>query len=81
MALIKVADRVDKDYSDLKTDVLLLEQRRQALEDRAGRIEAKLRELEQEKTDNRKLIFGAAVTIAAGIITTIFSILINFNGH
>lgn len=79
MAMIKFNDKTNPEYTDLTTHVLLSEQRRKSIEERADRLERKIQELEYERKGNRRLIYGAVLSIVTGIVTTVFSILLNFN--
>lgn len=74
MAVINVSSNKNIEFLDLEVHAIMCEQRRLALEEKINNINVRVEEYEQQQLANRRLMFGAIVSIVTGIITTIVSL-------
>ena len=79
MAVISIPNNKSLEVSDLETHVMLAEQRRQSLADQILRIEKEVEEIKNHATASRRLVIGAIISIVTGVMTTVFSVLLNYN--
>lgn len=75
MAIINVQSNKNIEFLDLEVHAIMCEQRRLALEEKINSVAARIDEYEQQQLANKRLMFGAIVSIATGIVTTIVSLL------
>lgn len=75
MAVINVSSNKNIEFLDLEVHAIMCEQRRLALEEKINNINVRVEEYEQQQLANKRLMFGAIVSIATGIVTTIVSLL------
>ena len=77
MALIHIPDyQKTLESSDLETHVALCAERYKKLDENSERLEKKIELMIESNKENRKMIVGAGVTIATGIISYLISSLI-----
>lgn len=74
MAVINVHNNKNIEFTDLEVHAIMCEQRRLALEEKINVIAGRVKEYEQQQLANKRLMLGAIVSIATGIITTIVSL-------
>jgi len=79
MAVITIPNNKHPEYSDLETHVLLCEHRRLALEEKIKYLEKEVEQIKAQNKTTKKLILGAVISIITGIMTTVFSIALNYN--
>jgi len=75
MAVINVHSNKNIEFVDLEVHVVMCEQRRLALEEKINAVADRINDYEQQQLANKRLVLGAIVSIATGIITTIVSLL------
>lgn len=75
MAVINVHSNKNIEFVDLEVHVVMCEQRRLALEEKINAVAGRIADYEQQQLANKRLVLGAIVSIATGIITTIVSLL------
>jgi hypothetical protein len=49
------------------------------LADQILRIEKEVEEIKNHATASRRLVIGAIISIVTGVMTTVFSVLLNYN--
>ena len=74
MAIINVQSNKNIEFLDLEVHAIMCEQRRLALEEKINAVAARIDEYEQQQKANKRLMLGAIVSIATGIVTTIVSL-------
>jgi hypothetical protein len=74
MAIINVQSNKNIEFLDLEVHAIMCEQRRLALEEKINSVALRIEEYEQQQLANKRLMLGAIVSIATGIITTIVSL-------
>jgi hypothetical protein len=74
MAIINVQSNKNIEFLDLEVHAVMCEQRRLALEEKINSVALRIEEYEQQQLANKRLMLGAIVSIATGIITTIVSL-------
>ena len=74
MAIINVPNNKNIEFLDLEVHAIMCEQRRLALEEKINSVADRLEEYEQQQLANKRLMLGAIVSIATGIVTTIVSL-------
>ena len=74
MAIINVPNNKNIEFLDLVVHAIMCEQRRLALEEKINSVALRIEEYEQQQLANKRLMLGAIVSIATGIITTIVSL-------
>jgi len=74
MGVINVRSDKNIEFVDLEVHVIMCEQRRLALEEKINSVEGRIKDYEQQQTANKRLMLGAIVSIATGIVTTIVSL-------
>jgi uncharacterized protein (DUF849 family) len=74
MALINVQSNKNIEFVDLEVHAIMCEQRRLALEEKINSVADRIEEYEQQQLANKRLMLGAIVSIATGIVTTIVSL-------
>lgn len=74
MAIINVQSNKNIEFVDLEVHAIMCEQRRLALEEKINAVAGRIEEYEQQQLANKRLMFGAIVSIATGIVTTIVSL-------
>jgi hypothetical protein len=74
MGLINVKSNKNIEFVDLEVHAIICEQRRLALEEKINSVASRIEEYEQQQTANKRLMLGAIVSIATGIVTTIVSL-------
>ena len=74
MAVINVRSNKNIEFVDLEVHAIMCEQRRLALEEKINSVALRIEEYEQQQTANKRLMLGAIVSIATGIVTTIVSL-------
>lgn len=74
MALINVQSNKNIEFLDLEVHAIMCEQRRLALEEKINAVISRLDEYDQQQLANKRLMLGAIVSIATGIVTTIVSL-------
>ena len=79
MAVIPVFDNKNIETKDLEVHVAMCEYRRRLIEDKISNVEKDITVLNEQSALSRKLLLGAALSIITGVITTLVSLLINFN--
>jgi hypothetical protein len=79
MAVITIPSNKHPEYSDLETHVLLCEHRRLALEEKIKNLEKEVEQIKAQNKTTKKLILGAVISIITGIMTTVFSVALNYN--
>lgn len=75
MALLNVQSDKNIEFKDLEVHAIMCEQRRLALEEKINSVAARIEEYEEQQKANKRLVLGAIVSIATGIVTTIVSLL------
>lgn len=75
MGLINVQSNKNIEFLDLEVHAIMCEQRRLALEEKINSVAARIEEYEEQQKANKRLVLGAIVSIATGIVTTIVSLL------
>jgi uncharacterized protein (DUF849 family) len=74
MAVINVRSDKNIEFTDLEVHAIMCEQRRLVLEEKINSVALRIEEYEQQQLANKRLMFGAIVSIATGIVTTIVSL-------
>lgn len=74
MAIINVHNNKNIEFLDLEVHAIMCEQRRLALEEKINSVADRIEEYEQQQLANKRLMLGAIVSIATGIVTTIVSL-------
>ena len=74
MAIINVPSNKNIEFLDLEVHAIMCEQRRLALEEKINSVADRIEEYEQQQLANKRLMLGAIVSIATGIVTTIVSL-------
>ena len=74
MAIINVPSNKNIEFLDLEVHAIICEQRRLALEEKINSVADRIEEYEQQQLANKRLMLGAIVSIATGIVTTIVSL-------
>lgn len=74
MAIINVQSNKNIEFVDLEVHAIMCEQRRLALEEKINAVTNRIEEYEQQQLANKRLMLGAIVSIATGIVTTIVSL-------
>ena len=74
MAIINVHNNKNIEFLDLEVHAIVCEQRRLALEEKINSVADRIEEYEQQQLANKRLMLGAIVSIATGIVTTIVSL-------
>jgi hypothetical protein len=74
MAIINVHNNKNIEFLDLEVHAIMCEQRRLALEEKINSVADRIGEYEQQQLANKRLMLGAIVSIATGIVTTIVSL-------
>ena len=74
MSIINVPSNKNIEFLDLEVHAVMCEQRRLALEEKINSVALRIEEYEQQQLSNKRLMLGAIVSIATGIITTIVSL-------
>ncbi len=74
MAVINVRSNKNIEFVDLEVHAIMCEQRRLALEEKINSVAIRIEEYEQQQLANKRLMLGAIVSIATGIVTTIVSL-------
>jgi len=74
MAVINVRSDKNIEFVDLEVHAIMCEQRRLALEEKINSVADRIEEYEQQQLANKRLMLGAIVSIATGIVTTIVSL-------
>ena len=74
MAIINVQSNKNIEFLDLEVHAIMCEQRRLALEEKINSVADRIGEYEQQQLANKRLMLGAIVSIATGIVTTIVSL-------
>ena len=74
MAIINVQSNKNIEFLDLEVHAIMCEQRRLALEEKINAVADRVTEYEQQQLANKRLMLGAIVSIATGIVTTIVSL-------
>ena len=74
MAIINVQSNKNIEFLDLEVHAIMCEQRRLALEEKINSVVDRIEEYEQQQLANKRLMLGAIVSIATGIVTTIVSL-------
>lgn len=75
MAVINVQSNKNIEFVDLEVHAIMCEQRRLALEEKINAVAARINDYEQQQLANKRLVLGAIVSIATGVVTTIVSLL------
>jgi hypothetical protein len=75
MAVINVRSNKNIEFVDLEVHAIMCEQRRLALEEKINSVVDRIEEYEQQQLANKRLMLGAIVSIATGIVTTIVSLI------
>jgi hypothetical protein len=75
MAVINVQSNKNIEFVDLEVHAIMCEHRRLALEEKINAVADRINDYEQQQLANKRLMLGAIVSIATGIITTIVSLL------
>lgn len=75
MAIINVQSNKNIEFLDLEVHVIMCEQRRLALEEKINLVADRLDDYEQQQLANKRLMFGAIISIITGVITTIVSLI------
>jgi hypothetical protein len=79
MAVISIPNNKSLEVTDLETHVILCEHRRMALESKILRVEHEIEEIKNQAQASKKLVIGAIISIITGVMTAVFSILLNYN--
>ena len=74
MAVINVRSNKNIEFVDLEVHAIMCEQRRLALEEKINAVSERIEEYEQQQLANKRLMLGAIVSIATGIVTTVVSL-------
>jgi len=74
VAVINVQSNKNIEFVDLEVHAIMCEQRRLALEEKINSVAGRIDDYEQQQKANKRLILGAIVSIATGIVTTIVSL-------
>lgn len=74
MALINVPSNKNIEFLDLEVHAIMCEQRRLILEEKIDAVADRIEDFEAQQLANKKLMFGAIVSILTGIVTTIVSL-------
>lgn len=74
MAIINVQSNKNIEFLDLEVHAIMCEQRRLALEEKINIVATRIDAYEQQQLANKRLMLGAIISIATGIVTTIVSL-------
>ena len=74
MAVITVHSNKNIEFVDLEVHAIMCEQRRLALEEKINLVAVRIDDYEKQQIANKRLMLGAIVSIATGIVTTIVSL-------
>jgi hypothetical protein len=74
MAVINVQSNKNIEFVDLEVHAIICEQRRLALEEKINIVSERIDEYDQQQLANKRLMLGAMISIATGIVTTIVSL-------
>ena len=74
MAVINVRSNKNIEFVDLEVHAIMCEQRRLALEEKINVVAGRMDDYEQQQLANKRLMLGAIVSIATGIVTTVVSL-------
>ena len=74
MGLIQVPDNKNIENTNLETHVALSLARNSALEDRIGRAEKKINDMEEQTRAIKRILLGAAISTLFGVIGTVFTV-------
>lgn len=74
MGLIHIPDTRNIEHTNLETHVALSLTRNAALEDRIGRAEKKISDMEEQTKAIKRILFGAAVSTFFGVMGTVFTV-------
>ena len=75
MAILNVQSNKNIEFVDLEVHAIMCEQRRLALEEKINLVANRIDDYEQQQKANKRLVLGAIVSIATGIVTTAVSLL------
>lgn len=79
MAVIPIHNNKSIESKELEVHVVMCEYRRKVMEDKIENIEKQLEDINTRAMMSKKLILGSIFSVITGVITTIFSILLNYN--
>lgn len=79
MSVISMQDGKNIENKELEVHVVLCEYRRKATEEKVEALEKAVKEITQNTLLTKRLIVSAALSVITGVITTVVSILLNFN--
>lgn len=79
MALIPVPNNKNIESKELEVHVVMCEYRRKVIEDKIEYLEKQIEDTNTRAMMSKKLILGAILSVITGVITTIFSIFLNYN--
>lgn len=79
MSVISMQDGKNIENKELEVHVVLCEYRRKATEEKVEALEKTVKEITQNTLLTKRLIVSAALSVITGVITTVVSILLNFN--
>lgn len=79
MSVIPIHNNKSIESKELEVHVVMCEYRRKVMEDKIENIEKQLEDINTRAMMSKKLILGSIFSVITGVITTIFSILLNYN--
>lgn len=79
MSVIPIHNNKSIETKELEVHVVMCEYRRKVMEDKIENIEKQLEDINTRAMMSKKLILGSIFSVITGVITTIFSILLNYN--
>jgi hypothetical protein len=74
MGLIQIPDNKHIENTNLETHVALSLARNNSLEERIGRAEKKIDDMEEQTKAIKRILLGAAISTLFGVIGTVFTV-------
>jgi hypothetical protein len=74
MGLIQISDNKHIENTNLETHVALSLARNSSLEERIGRAEKKINDMEEQTKAIKRILLGAAISTLFGVIGTVFTV-------
>ena len=79
MASIRIPDNRSMESKELEVHVAMCEYRRTVMEDRMSKLEKQIEDTNNRAMMSKKLIVSSIVSVITGVVTTIFSIFLNYS--
>jgi len=75
MSLIPIQSNKDIEKTNLETHVILCAERNAGLLERILTLEKKINDVVEQSRANKRILVGAAISVATGVISTIFALI------